>query len=533
MVVRSLVALAIAAIVVALAPSAADAKRGPLHAKVKLDRARATSAQITVAAGGTISVRTRNGTRVRVTFPAGAVAKNTRVTATPVRRLASRKTRRGLLAGVQLQPEGLQLRKPALVRFSRRGNAKKGTQMVFVGSEGRGRDIHRLPPPVKVRGRGKQRVFSPTGKPAVAITHFSTVDAFDWSNATLQDIDAVLYPELGIHRMSQELSKLFKDKNTTWEEIAAAYERERKRFIDPLVSVALQRLKSSCSVEAIKRAQNAASIATSFSRQMAVLGLEGESAVPLLSELLTETAVCMGKLCPVAGDPRAAVYFTSLARQLQLLGVGDGPFMDALLENMERCGAYEVRLDSRIDTEGDGASFSMRVAGKVKVTPSLSDFAGQTPPERGALDYQAYSGSSPSECVVVAISGVKSGEFELSDLQFTDFDPAKPFNDPVRSMRITITAQPSETYHSTLTGGQSCGTTQPPDYDIPQWFFGFQAEHPGFTFPGADFFRDAPPVFALAVYSPRTIDLGNGSISENTKVEIVHTPLPPVPLPQP
>ena len=52
------------------------------------------------------------------------------------------------------------------------------------------------------------------------------------------------------------------------------------------------------------------------------------------------------------------------------------------------------------------------------------------------------------------------------------------------------------------------------------------------TFPGKDFVRDAPPVFALAVCSPRTITIPpGGSISENTLVEIVHTPEPPLPLP--
>ena len=38
-------------------------------------------------------------------------------------------------------------------------------------------------------------------------------------------------------------------------------------------------------------------------------------------------------------------------------------------------------------------------------------------------------------------------------------------------------------------------------------------------------------MFALAVYSPHTIVNGEDTISENTKIEIVHTPLPPVPLP--
>jgi len=52
------------------------------------------------------------------------------------------------------------------------------------------------------------------------------------------------------------------------------------------------------------------------------------------------------------------------------------------------------------------------------------------------------------------------------------------------------------------------------------------------TFPGTDFVRDTAPVLALAVYSPRTITIPpGGSISENTLVQIVHTPLPALPLP--
>ena len=43
----------------------------------------------------------------------------------------------------------------------------------------------------------------------------------------------------------------------------------------------------------------------------------------------------------------------------------------------------------------------------------------------------------------------------------------------------------------------------------------------------------APPVFAIAVYGPRTIIVDSETISENTLIEIVHTPLAPVPLPTP
>jgi hypothetical protein len=254
----------------------------------------------------------------------------------------------------------------------------------------------------------------------------------------------------------------------------------------------------------------------------------------LLSDTLTAAAVCMADLCPKSGDPTAGAYFVGLARQLQLAGAGNQAFFDALIENMERCGAFEVRIDSRTDTSGpETGSFSFRVAGKVKVVPSAAAFEGETARPRGPLEYTAVSGSYDSLCHTVAISQTANGEFELSDVSLTPFDPDKPTSNPVGSMRIAITVQPMETYHSTNTGVPDCPPTPPPDFVAPRWWLGFEAEHPDFTFPGADFLRDAPPVFAIAVYGPRPIALDSETISENTIIEVVHTPLPPVPLPDP
>ena len=97
------------------------------------------------------------------------------------------------------------------------------------------------------------------------------------------------------------------------------------------------------------------------------------------------------------------------------------------------------------------------------------------------------------------------------------------------SVKIKITVPPMETYHSTPTfATPQCGTMAPPDYMAGQP--GTRASTPSTstsTFPGTDFVRDAAPVLALAVYSPRTITIPpGGSISENTLVQIVHTPQP-------
>ncbi len=526
MLARTLVVLLLA---VGLMAAPASAKRGPINAKVTV-AGRAVSAQITVAAGGSISLKARNGTRITVRFPAGAMEQDTLVSAVPVTRLASRSTRKGLLAGVALKPEGLDLLKPATVRFTRRGSGAKGTRLVFVGTRGGGRDLYRLPPPVRSRGHGRTRRFTPTGRPAVAITHFSTVDAFDWSKATVADLDAILYPELGVDRLSQEIAKLLKDPSTTEQDLIDAYEREYQRFIDPLLKVATARLRTSCSVPAIRGAIVATRIALAFERQLQLQGLSVGSSLTGLSSMITEAATCMVALCPTSGDPRAAAYFLSLARQLAVVGAGDDDLFAALFENMKRCGAYEVRLDSRIDTTAPDSTFSARVAGTAKVVPTGT----QTPalPVRGALEYTARSGHTDSFCVDTDVVAATNGEFELDDVQFSAFDPERPNNDPVLSVKIKIPVAPMETYRATPTGAQNCGTTVPPDYVNAQWYAGFAAEHFDMTFPGTDFVRDAAPVLALAVYAPRTIIIPpGGSISENTLVQVVHTPLAPVPLP--
>lgn len=527
-----LIAIVLALGVAASPASAAKPKRGPVNATIKVDAARTATARITVLAGGQLSVSTRKGTKVTVKFPPGSVTADTDVRATLVTALGSRFTRKGLLAGVQLQPEGLQLRTPATVSFARLGKAPKRTRLTFLGTRGDGKSLHLIPPPSKLKGTGKQRRFVPTGRPVVSITHFSTVDAVDLSEATMDDITALLYPETGVDRLSQEISRVLKDPDHTWDDLADAYERERVRFIDPLVKLSMAALQTTCSVKAIGRAQATMRIALSFSSQMAVLGLGRESSIPLLGSMLTQAAVCMGTLCPASGNPAAATYFVTLAHQLQLLGAGSEAFHHALFENMQRCGAYEVRLDARLDQANPFDNFSFQVTGTVKVLPTLTVEANAQAP-RGALTYVRTSGTGEGPCTSVSISRTTPGELELTDVKFAPFDPEKPTAAPMLSVTLGITKTPSETYHSVFANDDGACTGQPPDFDLFQWADDLGAEHPGLIFPGADFLRDAPPVFALAVYSPHTISAAGGTLSENTKIEIVHTPLPQVPLPSP
>jgi len=168
----------------------------------------------------------------------------------------------------------------------------------------------------------------------------------------------------------------------------------------------------------------------------------------------------------------------------------------------------------------------------VKGTAKVKLLATTKP--RGAIEYLSASGSAPEECVVTTISSTKNGEFEVQSAQLTDYDPDHPSNDRVAVVIITFPVIPMETFQSTPTGAKDCGTQTPPPYDATLWHTGFQIHHFGFSFPGNEWLPDNAPVFASAIYPGRVVTINGGyTITENTKLEIVHTPDPPVTVPAP
>jgi hypothetical protein len=522
----------------ALAPvlgvsAAQAARRGPINARLAVNAHGSVSATITVAKGGRLTVRAAHGTRITVTFPKGAVYADTLVTATPVTKLASAKLHGGLLAGVQLRPEGLQLHTPATVRFARHARAPRGTTMTFVGSLGNGRDVYRLPPAVRTVGRGAHRRVVPITSASVSIMHFSTTEAFDWSNATIAEIDAINLPGLGANQLAQELAQLFRE-HASISEVLDVLERARVRYIEPLLTTAAAKLSgAACSQASIRFGLHALRTAAQFNRQVQLLD---DSQVTVDADgLLTNIATCLTGLCQKLGDPRVGPYFLLLAHQIRLMGLSNnGEFFAALYENMVRCGKYELHLDSRIDQTLAPAQYSVRVDGRAKVTPI--GVGGAPPPARGPITYTATSGATTGACETIEISSTTDGEFELALVSLGFYDPENPTADPQISITITLPTLPMETLHERYAPTEPTCEPGPaaPDQRTTLWAFGFQAEHPVFTFSGKDWARAPAPVFAIAVYSPaEPVQSQLWTVTENTLVEIISTPDPPRPLPDP
>jgi hypothetical protein len=520
----------------ALAAAAQEhARRGPIDATVTADARRAVTATIGPS-GGTMVMPSR-GAIVRLTVPAGALPRDTVLTMTPVVRFTGRRIGRGLLSGVRLGPEGLRLLRHASLRFDRTGRAPRGRRLAFLGSSANGRDVYRMAPQLRVRGAGPARRIVPTGRPVVPVIHFSTVEAFDWSTLTLQALDDVLVPQAGERRMDQEFARALLDGDDEMRvvEAGAQLERSANAFLAPLFRVASARLRGACSLRSIGQAESTIQVAIGLERRGQLLGLDIRALASVI-ELLEQTGACMSRLCLKPGDPRLGRYFLSVSRQVAVLGVSPA-FLSALEENARGCSVVELRIDARIDLTAPGTSFTTRIAGTASGVrlSEVSDPAGPTtttPRPRGTLEYTQVAGSSVAGCATSTLVLGRGGRFVVDQVSLTEVTPATTGGDLVRAVRLPVAPEaiPRETARGTGTSPCAPG---PIDTEVLVWNSGWIVQHPGGVFAGPDFLPGPPGVFAVASYSGRPVSANGGTLTENTEVRIIHTPEPPVLIPDP
>ena len=86
-----------------------DQPANPVNITVSTDSAHAAAETITAANGGTITATGADGTIFTLTVPANALLTDEAVTMTPISSVGGLLISGGLVAGVQLAPEGLRL----------------------------------------------------------------------------------------------------------------------------------------------------------------------------------------------------------------------------------------------------------------------------------------------------------------------------------------------------------------------------------------------------------------------------------------
>ena len=110
-----------------------------------LDNAHATTVTVTPGAGGTLSTTSADGTQYRLDVTKGAVLSPLQVTMTPLSSIGGLGMRGGLVGGVQMSPDGLQLLEPATLTIVPRAGAPTANLTPFV-HEGNGSNLGLVPP---------------------------------------------------------------------------------------------------------------------------------------------------------------------------------------------------------------------------------------------------------------------------------------------------------------------------------------------------------------------------------------------------
>jgi hypothetical protein len=122
-----------------------SSKPNPLTVQVKVDEQRATSEVISTS-GGILSVQAVDGTKLTLTFPKGALLSDENITLTPVSSVDGLPFSGGLVGGVQIAPEGLQLFQPATLTVeSPKTVAVEGYETVAFGYHHDGEGVYLNP----------------------------------------------------------------------------------------------------------------------------------------------------------------------------------------------------------------------------------------------------------------------------------------------------------------------------------------------------------------------------------------------------
>ncbi len=115
----------------------------PLTVKVSLDDTAAASNVITPD-GGEVDATAADGTYFALTIPKGALLQQEEIRLTPVRAISGLPLTGGMLASVQIEPEGLFLLEPATLT-AELPNSVDSSQLVGFGYHAQGAELHLYP----------------------------------------------------------------------------------------------------------------------------------------------------------------------------------------------------------------------------------------------------------------------------------------------------------------------------------------------------------------------------------------------------
>ncbi|MBA3341986.1 MAG: hypothetical protein H0T48_09140 [Gemmatimonadaceae bacterium] len=166
----------------------------PAVVQLQMDSARAGWA-IVSNSGGNVTATAADGTQFTLTIPQGALVSDEQITVTPVTSIAGLPGGATVVAGAQLEPDGLLLLEPATLEI-KPPSPVSAAQAFPIAWDASGNDLHLHP------------VMPRSAVTAFQVNHFSGFAIASGSDAAMSAIDAKI-PQACANRVFRELNKAF------------------------------------------------------------------------------------------------------------------------------------------------------------------------------------------------------------------------------------------------------------------------------------------------------------------------------------
>lgn len=358
-------------------PTSAPPSSNPVSLRVSTDSRSASTATISPN-GGTVRASASDGTRFTLVIPKDALYQATAITLTPVTRADGLPFSGGLVAGVQMAPEGLRLSQPATLTIEPAGVATPaGMQIVGFGYHQEGSNLYLSP----MEARGNVVSFS--------IWHFSGSGIANGTPAEVQ-AQRQRVPANAEDRLTQAMQEYLsrqRENALRGDQVDPGLADKMRlflrQFFDEVIAPDLPRALADCDA-AVGIFQKA----LAWERQAALLGLEGEYSAQFETVQKTfEQAIvnCYDRAyekCVMNFDASQRVVMLGYLRQAALLSPANGGgVIDRLDETkLEKCPPGLV-----VDEGGNDGQFSGTICALDK--PFTLEFASAAGAMKGTYSF--------------------------------------------------------------------------------------------------------------------------------------------------
>lgn len=290
-----------------------------------------------------------DGTTYELSLPPNALLGPTTITMTPVASVPGLPLSGGLVAGVQLEPHGLQLYDAATLVITSPDAGSLAQQSAFLFHED-GEDFHLYPPDAPEAGDTKDTM-------RLSLTHFSTPGVGLGSSAdvagvnahppvrTQAQVEAAISGLLAAERESQQQGN--PPGESTMQQVVKILGDYYDQSLRPRLVEAENRTEISEAEAAVLISE-----AISLARQLSLMGAEDDPRVADIMERVERIAraVMLSAWNDCLDHDLSSIEV--LLRSARLSALFGYAWQAEAMDKLERCATFEVRFDHTFDSEG-------------------------------------------------------------------------------------------------------------------------------------------------------------------------------------